>query len=307
MHATTMRTRSAFSLVELLVVIAIIAVLMTLSVGIVRQVVEGQQGTNTDAAMRTAYGTLQKHWSFVVDSARKETPSPQVMALAGNDPVRAQVIWVKLRLLEAFPKSFDEVLTPAPAYYYIPAGNRKNLAAYKRALTGANTGSPLDVQSAACLLMALSAPRGGSQALTATNLGSNIADTDGDGIKELVDGWAHAMRFERFPTQDMGATEPALNGLQAQNPSKSPKAAKYCDPLDPDGLLMNSTWQTSSCPDPLALPGTTTCLKEFERVLHKINSLTPGTANYIVPVLISRGAVTSDPNDDIASFFMKLQ
>ena len=34
--------------------------------------------------------------------------------MAGNDPNRARVIWVKLRLKQTFPDTFNEALNPVP-------------------------------------------------------------------------------------------------------------------------------------------------------------------------------------------------
>src|SRR5947209_1365248 len=109
--------RDGFTFVELLVVIAILAVLMGLVVAGIFTTVESQRQSNTEAAMRTVMQTLDKHWKFVIDQAKKESPSLAAKILAGGTVAangddanlqRAQAIWIKLRLMEAFPVRSEE-------------------------------------------------------------------------------------------------------------------------------------------------------------------------------------------------------
>src|SRR5436309_11522723 len=122
--------RTGFTLIELLVVILILAILMGLTAAGTFQVIEGQRGANTQSSMQTVLKTLRQHWDYVVSAAKRETPSPAAYALAGGDGPRAQVIWIKLRLMEAFPISYAEISTP-PCYQpyggsqRIPPGQRR--------------------------------------------------------------------------------------------------------------------------------------------------------------------------------------
>src|SRR5262245_17102356 len=106
------RHRSGFTLLELLVVIAIIAILAALTLRGTFQVIESRHVSNTETMMRTVNQTLAKHWAQVEADARKETGIPQlVINLAKNDSglddmERARVIWIKFRLMEAFPISY---------------------------------------------------------------------------------------------------------------------------------------------------------------------------------------------------------
>lgn len=287
--------RAGISLVELLVVIAIIAVLAALSVGIIRAVLDSQQKANTEAAMRTVHKVLLRHWNEVAGAARTETPSAAVLALAGNDARRAQVIWIKMRLVEAFPQSYADVLssgspaTPPAWHNYIPAGSRK-YANFQRALTTANAGGSPAVQSSACLLLALSVRRGGA-ALKAEDLGPAARDIDNDGLKEIVDGWGRPIEFTRFPVGD------------AILQSKSPVKTGYCDPVDSEGMLLTNSWAN---PSPAPTPPTLSSRQIFEGVCHVVsfNNAEPRTppANYIVPILKSQGSDVSNSKDDIYSY-----
>lgn len=224
--------RPAFTLIEMLVVIAIIVILAALLAAGIISWIGTQQGRNTQGTIRNVTKVLQGQWAWVVDQAKKETPSPAVMTMAAPDPtgVRAKVLWTKVRLMEAFPINYSEVngngkknwnkQDPVYRFLYheaapvgappigpaIPLTRRKYVAtvvtdtvpspagAYQSALMVAGTPLYHDAtgvsatESSACLLMALAVARGGV-ALSPDNIGRFVADTDGDGVKEIVDGF----------------------------------------------------------------------------------------------------------------------
>src|SRR5262249_19540671 len=201
--------RSGFTLIELLVVIGILGVLMALTVAGVFVAGEGQRQANTEAAMRAVNKTLTAHWNAIIAEAKRETPSNSAIALAGgsSEIERAKVIWIKLRLIEAFPMSYADITGPGPAASfpnppiyqppgfdptaepYIPPGRRKNIASYLRALNGRTKANDPLTEPSACLVLALSQNRGGFK-LDIDALGAAaIRDTDGDGMPEIVDAW----------------------------------------------------------------------------------------------------------------------
>src|SRR5262245_17865561 len=106
--------RVGFTLMELLVVVGIIVVLAALAATATFKLLDTQRQSNTEALLRKVDHGLQQMWSKVVEEARAETPSPSVMALAGGDLPRARVMWIKFRLVEAFPMSFTEILNSDP-------------------------------------------------------------------------------------------------------------------------------------------------------------------------------------------------
>ncbi len=298
--------RRAFTLLELLVVVAIIGVLAALAVGAAMMVLGGQEESNSRTAMQTVYSILQKHWDKVVADAKKETPSDAAFTLAGgsDQAARAQVMWIKLRLMEAFPISYDEINND-PVGAYISPRPRNNIANYQRKLAGvADVPARWKEQNSACLLMALSVNRGGV-VLDEEKLGPFLKDTqDSPPIKMIVDGWNHPIAFFRFPT-----SYPNLLSGSAQwlNPAKSGRGATYSDPLDPDGTLQNSTAYTQA---------------NFTGLVH--GGVSAGV--YIIPAVVSRGkdgelglkldakswlsdmSVTNQgqANDNIYSFFLKV-
>lgn len=268
--------RPGFTLIELLVVIAIIAVLTAMAASAYFSTVKRQQHNNTRAAIQTLEQTRSQHWGQVVNDASKEAIPDAVKAWAADaSGNRARVIWIKLRLMEAFPTSFNEILNQNTAFWpyqtgLIPVGSRKYMGTYFTTLDHARKAgaSPKagDGESAACLLLALSVDRGGVKKLDRDTLGgAYVFDSNGDGIDELVDGWQKPLAFFRFATQHPD--------LPASNPQKSVKGQKFADPLDPDGYLL--TWNVAASK------------KTFEDNVHPIGST---SAYYVIPVIVSSGA-----------------
>lgn len=301
--------RIGFTLVELLVVIAIIAILAALGTWGVFAMIGNQQRRNTEGTIRVVHKVLQSHWKHVIDEAAKESPSDAVRNLAGGDPARAKVIWIKLRLMEAFPQNSAEVLVvpgtpPTPPFVYrnepvapfapwIPVNQRRYIATYQGKI-GQTSGSP-----AACLLMALSVKRG-SSSLNEDEIKYAVNST-----RELIDGFNRPLSFTRFQVLS-----------PAENPAANTGAtsAKYADPVDPHGTLLNSTWYNSPytiAPQPVMSRG-----QYFDANFHMIRvsndpadnnppTFNYSTANFIVPVIGSQGKNPATPADDILSY--KLQ
>jgi prepilin-type N-terminal cleavage/methylation domain-containing protein len=232
--------RQAFTLVELLVVIAILAILAGLASWAVIAMVGTQSARNTENTIKTVNKVLQTQWKFVIDEAKKDDISGNVAVqnLAAPDPDgrRAKVLWIKLRLMEAFPQKYSDILNP-PVYgpdpggnVYIPLGMRRYNTSYQKALASppfVPASNQLATQSAACLLIALSVKKGGVD-LTPDQIGYAADDTDKDGVKELIDGWRKPFVFTRFTL--------------APNPATGGANVKFADPLDPEGLLLSNTW-----------------------------------------------------------------
>jgi prepilin-type N-terminal cleavage/methylation domain-containing protein len=283
------QTRAAFTLVEMLAVIAIIAVLASLvAVGTIK-VIASQRSSNTQNAMRTIQKVLNEHWTYVASEAKKETglegPYATMDAIFGPDTTggeRNRIIWIKMRLMEAFPISYMEIQAPPKSNSFfpydaniIPIDKRKYYGTYQKLLgkltadkTLAPNNAPAHLtESSACLLMALSIPRNGA-ALNVDNLGSaTVLDTDGDGISEFIDAWGNPLTFYRFPTKNL-----ALQS-SSPTPSNSPKAT-YHDPWDPSGVLFN--WK--------GIQRT----KMFEPKVHAIAF--DGTDSvYVLPTIVSPG------------------
>ena len=308
--------RPGMTLIEIMVVIAIIAILAGLAAVGVVAMIGNRQARNTEATIRVVNKVLQNHWRYVIDEAKKDTPNdyPAIQNLALPDPTgeRTRVLLIKFRLLEAFPQSYAEIgstltaNTPAttPWVYtndlygngpFIPPGQQRYLASYQKQIANrlvANT-NPL-TESGACLLMALAVARGSNTALSQDTIRYAIADTDGDGVPELTDSFdtpnvlnkqTKALAFFRFAWNNPGLVNPAAAGSQT---------AKFADPVDPTGSLINPGWYWPANGNRGNYEGFVTApgSKAFHLVaaapLPAANQ-PPAKANYVVPVIVSAG------------------
>jgi prepilin-type N-terminal cleavage/methylation domain-containing protein len=268
--------RRGFSLVELLVVIAIIGVLIGLSAAAYFSWLDTQRRNTTETTMRQVYETLKRQMKAVADQADKEVIPDSVRAMAGGDDRRARVIWKKLRLRQEFPTTFAEAQAPWQASdpaFNLPPGDLP--PRYAQSLQSAAPGTG---ESSACLVLALQKVRGGVRLNPDELPNTALTDTNGDNLKEIVDGWGNPLTFYRWPTSfdELRATNPAAAGS---------KGTRFADPLDPDGLLLTPGWYWQGgvvgTPNPQRL--------QFESLCHPISPDNGQTAYYIIPALGSAG------------------
>jgi hypothetical protein len=262
----------------MLIVVVIVIILVALSAGAYFYWIGAQQRSNSEGTIRTVNTMLGKHWTYVVEEAKKESPSAAVLSLAGGDQPRAQVLWIKARLVEAFPISYAEI-NSCPMYASIPgigapaipSAMRKYNRTYQKTL-GTTVSNNAATESAASLLIALSASRGGNR-LVPDTLGAAVVDTDNDGIPELVDGWRTALGFYRFAWNNPVLQAPPVFPFPAGS-----KQARFADPQDPAGTLLNSTWYAS---------GNRSAAETYFGFT--ISSNAGSTSNYVLPVIVSAG------------------
>jgi prepilin-type N-terminal cleavage/methylation domain-containing protein len=305
------RGRPAFTLVELLLVIAIIAALVALSASAVLRFRIVQTTWNTKNLVQRLNSQFRKQWSTVADQARRENIplayQPLVNQLAGGDADRARVIWVKLRLKQAFPVSFQEALNPNPL---LP------LDSYQQFLTGLgytaatpmtqyDPKTPLGVyDSSACLLMALKRGPSGMGVDVEDLVGSSnlrdIPTPSGGTIKVMVDSWGTPLLFSRWPVGNCltktpsGSTwpypighsdiNPKLNAALFPNPPGYTYASGNNDPTDPMGRLTNDgTWLANDTAKYQAGQ------QSFQGFCHPLLTPQPGYSLYLPPVIVSAG------------------
>jgi prepilin-type N-terminal cleavage/methylation domain-containing protein len=294
--------RNGFTLIELLVVIAIIATLATLVIGATMRFISTQKETNTRVIIQNVDKALQKQWAKVIADAKAEptanfdySGSP-VMSMAGQDRTRARIIWIKMRLMEAFPMTYAECdpstnplyITPTVANPYIPASSqRRYIASYKKKLAGSTVTlvNGIDTQSAACLLMALSVNKVLDPDSIASNLGQEVLANGTKQNQYIIDGWGNPVLFFRFPTPDLSTwvplgynstviPNPKAMDPQSNNPAANTTLGKGvgADPVDPEGKLQNPNWNSG----------------QFVSFCHPVQN--GNGAWYITPVIASAGS-----------------
>jgi prepilin-type N-terminal cleavage/methylation domain-containing protein len=279
--------RRGFTLTELLVVISIIVILAALAAGAAFRLAGSQQEKNTNLAVLKISDLLDQQWQAVIDQARIESIPTAVSNMAqdaagNNNPRRARAIYIKLRLMQEFPQTFNEALNN-------PLGAKPT---YAKLLSGlAASGDPFEW--GACLYMALGQNRRGA----GVNLDTSIANTEAidtpnwPGLKTFVDAWGTPIVFYRSPTNN-----PELNPLTkvVLGPNN--------DAQDPEGTLSDAGWI-------LAGAGPSPNYLAFYNQIHPLPyGLTPTAASlttrgsyYLVPVVSSFGP---NKRSGLADFFM---
>ncbi len=278
--------RLGFTLVELLVVIAIMVILAAIGSVAVFAMIGVRQQRNTEATIRVVNKLTQDRWAVVIADAKKEAPSTYVKNLANGDLERAKIIWIKVRLMEAFPQKYSEVNTPTTLTTLINDQKFKpHFAKYQAALTGKSGGGA--GESSACLLLALKTLGADGVVSVQDNLGYAIGNSDGvNTIDVLIDSWSNPLVFTRFGQSA---------AVQQVNPAAAgSRAFKFSDPVDSGGTLLTPSWYSTA--------NRTT----FETNIHPIARDSVPNAFFTIPVIASNGkdGVPGNP-DDIYSFNLK--
>jgi hypothetical protein len=234
----------------MLVVMFIIGLLMALSTAAILRYIDTQKRYNTQSLLKRLQARLDSQVRLVAQKAMKEpigtgcvgtgsttgtaavqAASNAIFHIANGNPDKARVIWVKLRLKQAFPNSFTEALNPDSGYFAnITSGvSLPPLPTFKAYLNNAGisySGSTLTggipspngyVESSACLLLALQQGQGGG-GINAEDIGQSFVQdysyqvsSTNFTVRALVDGWGVPLAFCRSPW-----------GNYAINPSGAP-------------------------------------------------------------------------------------
>ncbi|MEX2287657.1 MAG: type II secretion system protein [Planctomycetaceae bacterium] len=221
--------RSAFTLTEILVTIGLIALLIAITVTV-------YSGTNTAARRSATVATVKKIDELLharIDGFNRWLATQgdnvpfDVEPPFDDDGPRSLVIGRKRRLREYFPQQFLESNSP------ISAGPSHD------DLT----------ESSECLFFFLTHGEAfGAEPVSDDAFGTGeVADTDGDGLREFIDGWGRPLRFYRWPTRlvrggewvDAGYIPPPMaTTLLGTIPADTQDPDAIHDPDDTLGLIL---------------------------------------------------------------------
>lgn len=314
---TTARTRRrGFTLIELLVVMSIIALLAALSAGTYFRIYGAEKVRATNALGTKLNSALDRRWEAVNRTASQDhqngTIPPQIVAFAGNDRDRARVIWTYMQQKINFPTSFAEAKTDVILGGY----TLRHLRVFDQLPSAA--GVPAEVQSAACLYLAL----------TATGSRGDVVGTDGleqqstdlpiatGTVRVFVDAWDTPILFVRLAMPDEVNATPYLRARQsALDTARDPNDPALGNP--PVGSLARATasWTITGAGNSLDTFWTAIAANHYG-----VGALIPATTYPTTGAALSRNWVTTvisaGPNkqwngpfapgsDDIISFRLR--
>ena len=211
------QSRLGFTMVELLVVIGLVLFLMTISVAALVNSIGIARERATQTTILKIHGLMQQRidaFNRAMERTNFSQNSPPVRNL-GNQWMSSYSIVPPVKVLEVmarkqlfkfrFPQNFAEypgtggfAAVPQTGVTYI-AGNHQQVTESSALLYWILTNSEVY----------------GVAPVDESEFGSSeVRDTDGDGLKEFVDGWGRPLRFYRWPTHLIrsgdGTTSPGV-------------------------------------------------------------------------------------------------
>lgn len=226
--------RPAFTLVELLVVMGVLAMLSSMVLVGLSSAAEQARANRTRSQVQKIHELLMPRWDEyryrrVEDS---KTGNVRVRQAARVDKIR-ELMRIEL------PDRKSDVIDAPVSLSAVPALQLR----YQRAITNATgaanfaaaqTAWTSDHESSECLYMILASIQVGETNGLDFFKPSEIGDTDGDGVPEILDGWGQPILFIRwpygYPEIATSTTGERRNGLSQMMDKTSP------DPFDPLGV-----------------------------------------------------------------------
>lgn len=202
--------RAGFTILELLVVVGVIAILASLGFVMVKNFGQTSRDAQTQATIRKVDAALQDRLQALArfyENSDRRAGTPRVSIPVYVDKTTDRQAWeangtngapprVLIELLarkkykrKHFPMNFAEIDHNNDG---IPDLQPPNTSAHKP-----------ETENAAVLYYFLTqgAKFGSEEIAVVDFIDREIADTDGDGLLEIVDGWGKPIRFYRWPTR----------------------------------------------------------------------------------------------------------
>jgi len=199
--------RSGFTLIELLTVIAIIGMLGAISITTVRAAIESARSTQT----RTTIAKIDNVLTSIYEKYQYRRVDVSDYGL-GQNAATTDKAWARLRVLRDLmrcdmPRCEDEVRTKSQ-YNGGTSGYTPLQESYLFAINSAANEGDGDLNPELLyLVLTNAAPE--TRSIFADR---ELADTDGDGLLEIVDGWGKPIRWLRWaPCLRLSDRQPVLH------------------------------------------------------------------------------------------------
>lgn len=187
-------SRRAFTLIELLMVMMIIALLASITVVALASAMEEGRKTRARAQIAKIDALIMDKWNSY---HLRKLP----LRFAAGTPLRSvaasQLAGMRELQRMEMPDRMSDILDngvilsrPAISQFY----NRT----VQNAFTTSAVGSNILNEQAECLYLILSQMKEGNRSAISGFLSSEIGDTDGDGLPEILDPWGTPIRFLRW-------------------------------------------------------------------------------------------------------------
>jgi type II secretory pathway pseudopilin PulG len=242
--------RAAFSLIEVLVVIGLIAFLTAAIVAVIPRVGNAAKVAATKATIKKVDELLNdringfRRWVQKQDQLAGPnnppsyvTNSPFLSMYQSGQQVQAKALAVKYAFQSAFPQLFSDMKSPFSTPITAPAGHKQV------------------TESSECLYQFLtSGPLFDTEPPSAADLRAlETADTDGDGLLEIVDAWGQPLRFYRWPTRLVRPAAFSPTNPPLAPPASPPALLTSPGPIDEIFQPQGTSTPILVPPSPLAL------------------------------------------------------
>jgi prepilin-type N-terminal cleavage/methylation domain-containing protein len=252
------RHSRAFTLVELLIVISIIAILSALLLGVAATAAEQARGSRTKSMIAKLHSLVLQQYDTYKDrrapvrSGLQGKRSQQQAANRLNALRELMKMEMPDRWGDVLLRQIDQVNDvddiPNPQFLEWSAGSTFKgptplVEAYRRQFfamrktPGVTDEMILENQGAECLYMLVMYATADGEARGLFNE-SSIADTDGDGAYEFVDGWGNPISFIRWPAGFSSSKQNSVAGVRSIGSSLGPEKAIEAVAVDHDPFDM---------------------------------------------------------------------
>jgi prepilin-type N-terminal cleavage/methylation domain-containing protein len=269
--------RSGLTLLELLVVMLIITLLASLFLGALSAATRLSQVTNTKSLVQKLHNAMMSRWDAyrsvrlpIMLEGRSENGAGNASSEKTKyrqDIARRKMLATRELLRMEMPDRYED-LTFEPAYLVTPTNPKKPVRPYlwnayqRRILEAKVVASKSDpvfedmsakdfiskigdkFQSAECLYMIMTIGTEDSSTSTEHYAAHDIADVDGDGMKEFIDAWGTPIEFLRWAPGHYSPMQPGYTYDFPGGPGTPGSIFHATQPRDPNsGNKVISHWK----------------------------------------------------------------